>query len=211
MRNFFFLCPEKKFMFLSISKNACTTLKSLLFRLSYGRDFESGRNSGVHEFWGFSEKPGRVVERGDTAGLSAFADYTRFTVYRDPVDRFLATYRNKVLFSTEPHVFFARSGLTNIGLNAFIDAVEEVLDLENPLLIDEHIRPQYLQYRRSEVDHVVDIGNLDKYLESVYGITDVPRENRSIGPEINPTPSQVKRIRELYVCDYELVPGLFAP
>ncbi len=104
MGNLYFLCPQKKFMFLSISKNACTSLKHLLYIEENSRLFEPQGNSGIHEYWGFWERPGRIVDRRNQAVLSQYPDYLRFVVYRDPVERFISTYFNLVLYPPKPCV-----------------------------------------------------------------------------------------------------------
>ena len=63
-------------------------------------------------------------------------------MYRDPVDRFLSLYHNKVLWPPNPHPFYTKMRLEGLALDPFLDVVEEVLQIRNALHMDDHIRPQ---------------------------------------------------------------------
>ena len=195
-------------MFLSISKNACTSLKALLFELTYGRPYENADGFGIHDFWGYGEHPGRIIRRGNEAALREHINFCRFAAYRDPVERFLSVYYNKVLYPPQPHGFFSRHDILNLSLDRFIEVTEEVLKIDDPLQIDEHLRPQHQYYAASEVNHIVHIQNLDRYLFGEYGITGVPRLNRATGPNITPTRPQIDKIKQLYAQDYRIVPTI---
>lgn len=49
MGNLYFLCPQRAFMFLSISKNACTSLKHLLYVQEHDRAYVPVKGRGIHE------------------------------------------------------------------------------------------------------------------------------------------------------------------
>lgn len=75
----------------SIPKVACTSLKEALFRLATGQDFDARKRPGavyVHEYFGQREQD------------ITHADW-RFVVVRDPIQRFLSGFSNRVLHYRE--------------------------------------------------------------------------------------------------------------
>ncbi|MBT8038974.1 MAG: glycosyltransferase, partial [Gammaproteobacteria bacterium] len=104
--NLFLLSHRHRFMYLGISKNASSSMKQLMwFEENEGSGEESPRN--FHRYWGWAPKEGRSIDRADRASLNRYDDFVRFTVYRDPVSRFLSGYHNKVLYSPNAHAFYA--------------------------------------------------------------------------------------------------------
>ncbi len=206
MGNFFFLCPRKHFMFLSISKNGCTSLKNLIFLEEYGRTHKSSPGRGIHAVWGFKEKPGRVINRADKESLRRYSDYIRFVVYRDPVERFLSTYYNKVLYPPYPHIFYTTHNLTGISLDAFIDKAAEILTIPDPLLIDEHLRKQSDYFTPEDVDHIVPLPALEHFVTHVLGCNSLPHDNRVRQKKVPPTEKQIETIQKLYAADYNIIP-----
>lgn len=200
----FFVCNSHKFLFLAIAKNASTTMKNLIFELNEGREFRSTDGSTVHDVLGYAPAPERVIDRRDRAQLAAFSDYTRFVVYRDPVERLMSTYNDKATASTVPHRFFQEHGLIGLGLDPFLVAVEDILEQHDPLLIDEHLRPQYLSYSPADVDLIVAIEELNSFLWERFGIRQRDRQNTGSSDRVHPNDSQQRRIRSLYRNDYSI-------
>ena len=206
MPNLFFLCHRHRFMYLAISKNASTSLKFLMWQEEEGPDGD--RLPGAsHRYWGFKPRQGRLIDRGDHAQLADYPDYTRFTVYRDPVSRFLSAYHNRVLFSDYAHPFYTGKRLSGMGLEQFIAVAESVLKIENRLHIDEHLRPQAWCFKPQDVDYIVPIEHLQAFLKSHFGIEREQQANRTVLPRIEATEAQRERIRKLYRCDYEIRPN----
>jgi len=207
MGNFFFVSHSKKFMFLSVSKNACTSLKQLLYRLELGRDFHNADGKDIHNFWGFQAREGVLIDRRDQHQLARYPDYVRFAVLRDPVARFMSTYHNKVAYPPAPHVFYRRNGLEGMALDPFLDVAEQVLRIRDPLQIDEHLRPQSCFYQPDDVRYIVPIGLLDAFLDREFGVRNVPRINTVTGVRTVPDAAQTARIRRMYRNDYRIVPN----
>lgn len=200
----FFVCSSRKFLFLAIAKNASTTMKNLIFELNEGRKFQSTNGSTVHDALGYAPVPGRVIDRRDRAQLAAFSDYTRFVVYRDPVERLMSTYNDKATANTVPHRFFQEHGLIGLELDPFLVAVKDILEQDDPLLIDEHLRPQYLSYSPADVDFVVTIEQLNSFLWERFGIRHRDRHNAGSSDRIRPNDTQQRFIRSLYRNDYSI-------
>jgi hypothetical protein len=80
--------------------------------------------------------------------------------------------------------------------------VEEVLRIDKPEYIDEHLRPQRRCYAPEDVDVIVRIEDLKEFLRAQFGIERLPSENVVTTPKFPPTPAQIERIKELYREDY---------
>jgi Sulfotransferase family len=207
MPNLFFVCESRRFLFLSISKNACTTLKHLSYELDTGHPFACGDPWEIHDHLGYAPIPGRVIDRRDRAQLAKLAGYTRFTVYRDPVERLLSAYADKVPPGSVGADFFVKRGLIGMALDPFLDVVEQVLSLQDPLLMDEHLRPQHLCFEPADVEFVVPIEHLTRFLAQRFGVAPTRRFNAGRAKPPEASPRQRARIRELYHRDYQIVPN----
>lgn len=210
MPNLFFLCHRHRFMYLGISKNASTSIKSLIWREEKGgADRPEPRE--IHNFWGFTPRSGISIDREDRTQLADYPEYVKFAVYRDPVARFLSAYHDKVLFSNDDHPFYTRKRLRGMGLDQFIRVAESALKIGNTLHMDEHLRPQSCCFQPSDVDWIVPIEHLRAFLATSFGIDWQRVANRSPLPRVPVSEAQKERIRALYSCDYAIKPNWSPP
>ncbi len=161
----------------------------------------------IHWYWGFKPHRGRSIEVNDADGLGEYRDYLKFAVYRDPVSRFLSAYHNRVLYSPIDHPFYVGKRLEGMGLDQFIGVAEQSLKIDNPLYIDEHIRPQSWCYKPEDVDFIVPIEHLQDFLGTQFGVEQTPGANRTRLPRVDVSDDQAQRIRELYRCDDAIRPN----
>lgn len=206
MPNLFFLSHRHRFMYLSISKNASTSLKYHMWQEENDGKFE-GQPGAIHQYWGWKPVKDRTIDRKDSKELARYKDYLKFAVHRDPVSRFLSMYHNRVLFSDFAHPFYAGKRLAGMGLDQFIRVTESILKIQNHLYIDEHIRPQAWCYEPADVDYIVPIEQLDAFLQGQFGIVRGKKENQTVLPRIQATEQQKQKIAELYQCDYAIEPN----
>ena len=137
-------------------KCGCTSIKSALYKLVKGRDYEEDATSAkpyIHHAWGtFPFKPVR-------------GHYYRFCVVRDPVERFLSAYRNRVLQHGQlaPHHLGANPrGLpANPDLRTFVERLEEYREIS--VEIAHHTDPQ-----------VSFVGHDPAYYSRVFHFADLP-------------------------------------
>ena len=210
MPNLFLLCHKQRFMYLAIAKNASSSIKQLMYQEETGKNWDkpSRPQGGAHSFWGWRPSPGLAIDHKDLEGLSKYPDYLKFTVYRDPVSRFLSCYHNCVLHNKGVHPFYCGKRLQGMGLDQFIRVTESVLKIENPLHIDEHLRPQAWCYDAEDVDFIVPIEHLDDFLQAKFGLARRVHANQNPWlPRLPVTEEQQHRIRELYRCDSGIVPN----
>ena len=200
----FIVCHARQFMFVAIAKNALTTLKHLV--LLYDYDLELGeRDTNLHEILGYAMDGYSRISITD-AKNSRYSNYVKFAVYRDPVERFLSLYVNKIMpESRSRHPQFVSAGIDGADLGKFIDFSRR--ELHKPVLLqDEHLRPQSQHYSSSDVDHIIDLKNLDAFLENTLNVpTQTPmNESRPEKPFI--TDAERREIKCLYQGDYKLQP-----
>ena len=138
--------PDEKLIYIPIPKNACTTVKQVLHQIEFGRVFNANHSVSdpyvdVHDYY---------LKRRDAftgnAKLNSASDYTRFTVVRDPVERLISCYRNRVVdlrdLQSDTDI------LRKKNLSAEPDLEEFVLNLKQyrnaSKSIEHHTRPQSL-------------------------------------------------------------------
>jgi hypothetical protein len=137
--------------------------------------------------------------------------YLRFAVYRDPVERFMSTFHNKVLNPLQPHIFYTTHNLVGISLDAFIEKASKILSIPDPLMIDEHLRRQSDCYHAEEMDHIVPLHTLEHFVVNVLGCRFLPHDNQVLTKKVIPDKEQRERIRRLYSADYAINPTYKSP
>jgi hypothetical protein len=203
--SYFLLSHVKKFMFVAIAKNAVGSLKQTLANIEFGET-----PSDPHEFWGFnvsSFKEGYTFAVDQREELASYENYARFAVYRDPVERFMSCYQNKVLSPTwHPYYMFWK--LEGLPLDDFITFAEKALCNPDPQTIDEHLRPQSRYYSQEDVQYIVPIQKLPIFLKDKFDIEQISRINTSDRYSLVTANAEQKgRIMNIYQEDYSLQPN----
>jgi hypothetical protein len=196
-------------MFVVIAKNASTTLKRLVYEVDYPDRGPIKDTEGIHEFFGYSKCGKSRVPLVDGSKYHA-SGYLRFAVYRDPVERFLSVYYDKVSPLREKNKpvrkYFALSNVIGVSIDTFIDFTEKELAKEDPMDQDEHLRCQSACYEPSSVDFIVPIEQLDLFLLDELGIETKGAFNRSkSGAVTKLNQLQKGRVESLYAKDYTLL------
>ncbi|HVV94177.1 MAG TPA: sulfotransferase family 2 domain-containing protein [Hyphomicrobiales bacterium] len=97
------ILPGYKICYQPIPKNACTSLKSALYRLEAGEDFRPNRwASSIHATFPTVRVP------------PVPHHYFRFVVVRDPQARFLSLVRNRILHHHDAARLYANIGIDRI-------------------------------------------------------------------------------------------------
>lgn len=92
--------PEQNLVYIPIPKNACTSIKQALHEIEFGYLFnanllEFNDYQEIHEYYQLRPHAFTGVNR-----LKRKTNVTRFAVIRDPVERLISCYRNRVLDKT---------------------------------------------------------------------------------------------------------------
>ncbi len=201
-------------------KNACTSLKLLFYELCNGRPFDPEQEDGgadhIHDIYG--------TPKFLSVDRAALADSRRIIVVRDPVERFLSSYANRVIYYEELSEQKINLDLAyKLGLrldpplDLFIDRLDEYR-LASPS-VRHHTEPQSYFYGHdlayfTHVYRIRDLPLLARDLSEMMGreIT-IPYE-QSGGPKIPIgalSGAQLKRVIELYSGDYALLRPYFSP
>lgn len=133
-----------------------------------------------------------------------FKDWFKFAFVREPTDRFVSCWKDKVLnqnfFQFDEHIHQDMKTLAN-----FISWVEK-LDMEKA---DEHLRPQHLLIDAENLDFLGKLESFDadfKHVSETIGmpIKELHRKNASGKKSVDVSPSDQQRIIKIYLKDYQL-------
>jgi hypothetical protein len=91
--------PKLKLIYVSVPKCACTSVKTVMFFLENNRGFQeltiNGKKKYVHQFY-----PSRKFKETSTVFNNRYKElggYTKFCVLRDPIERIVSAYKNRVI------------------------------------------------------------------------------------------------------------------
>jgi hypothetical protein len=205
----FLICHSKRFMFVVIAKNASTTLKRLVYALDHPEAVPLADTEEVHEYFGYSFDSEVRIPLADGKNYHS-SKYLKFAVYRNPIDRFLSVYYDKVSpqrsSQTVVRTYFSKCHIIDSDLDTFIKFTEKELKKDNTLLQDEHLRRQASFYNPSSVDYIVPIEGLDTFLIERLGIKKRGYLNRSVRAKHSTVTVKQKGLLEsLYKEDYDLL------
>lgn len=202
---------QLKLSYYSAPKCACTTLKHVFFEIENGFSFKpfsaNGKRYYIHSL--YPSQPFGLASRLDKA------NHHKIAVVRDPIDRLLSCYRNRVVHHRElcSEMLSAqalREGLVpDPSLAKFIDCFDlyrahshPIAHHSEPLVYFLGERPEYF----SKIYKVNDVnGELVKDLMTVFGVQLTPEYRQTGGPTLSRydlLPAQVAKIQRFYEQDY---------
>lgn len=180
---------QGKLAYVPIPKNACTSLKLLFFRLIHGCEF-GGHFDAIHHQFDY--------RASDFNAFKADKSYFKFTVIRDPVERFFSAYNSRVLVHRElsENWFLQRAPKFDEGFNymksrsltfdptiaEFIQRLEDYIEVST--ILKHHFVPQTLFFfRRPEV------------FDKIYDITQLPELEKDLSERLG-QPIQLGNVQE---------------
>jgi hypothetical protein len=194
--NLFIVNHKRRHKFLNIAKCGITTLKVVTAK-DDGIKYQDLHR--LHAVFGIRSNHNHMIKVNEPL----FQDYVRVGVYRDPTQRFLSWYKDKVLEPKQHYIFFAGLAVDN-SIDRTLEFLQYELSKSDPLWMDEHLRPQSRYYQPDDIDMVTTLSNLNKYL--IYIGVDIKKStkyNRSKG-KIDLNLRQSLKIKRLYKDDYRL-------
>lgn len=200
MGNYFCLIREYRLAFVAISKNAVTYLKNLAIYTSTGKQPEG---MSCHGLIGYTpDSPylcpvDRMEELEAEQGL-----FTKFAVWRDPVERLVSCYKLFCLEKERRQYFQFLNLYLDCGFDRFLQFVEFELGKKDPLFQDEHIRRQSDYYRPDQVDYIVPIGKVRDFLREQGLRLPEKKANATRSSFRLEDEAQIRKIRDWYREDY---------
>jgi hypothetical protein len=212
---------KHKIAYFPAPKVACTSLKHLFFLLEHGRIFENYvDDAGIKRHIHNAAYPTLSTSEDD---WSCAANMYRIVIVRDPVDRFISAYRNRVLFYkelSEASVDSNKCGMLGLKPDPTLDEFIDHLELYRTLatVIKHHTDPQtyfvghtldyfHKIYRFEELDTLAaDLSH--KTGQSV----SLPHKQKGIAGQFpSISAKRIERILEFYSGDYALLKGTYSP
>lgn len=199
-KNVFIVNHKRRHRFASTAKVGCSTLKYITVVDNNLHRFKKNEKPQMaHDILGYVPDGKNLV----ATTSDEYAEYTTVAVWRDPVERFISWYSDKVAHPYQPYIFL--SALANEQtVERCLDFLEFELSKNDAEWMDEHVRPQHAFFAAEDIDVFVNISDLSAYLESI-GIEQQKRSsNKSKKTGIELTEEQQDRLTSLYKLDYEL-------
>lgn len=210
--------PDNKLAYLPIPKAACSSLKFALLEdcaPALASDYHKQHLRRIHEY--FARQPRMWMSEEDLRRFQGF----RFTVVREPVDRFVSAYKNRIQhFEDLSDPAASRSSLEKAGLSATPDINEFALRLDAyrraNKSVDLHFRPQTDFIRAPKLfDAIHPLNQLTILVDKIERETGVrlnlSRANSSASERPALKPETLKKLIAYYSADYIMFPDFFAP
>jgi hypothetical protein len=200
-KNIFIVNHKRRHRFVSTAKAGCTTLKYVTAIDDDLYEFaENEKIQSVHDKMGYAPNGSSLI----AIDSDKHSDYTSLAVWRDPVERFISWYRDKVAHPYQRYIFLTALAVDN-DIDRCIQFLEFELSKTQSEWIDEHLRPHHRYYNPEQIDVLVDMKDLNAYLESIGIEQDNQKTNTSAKKsELVVTDEQKQRIKELYQGDYDM-------
>jgi len=153
------LLPEQRLIYVPIPKNACSSIKQACYGIEFGEpfDYSHNRKLGYRDIHDYYEKRNNAFT--SLKRLKNNEDCMRFAVVRDPIERLLSSYGNRVVDLKDLEM--SRKVLEKMNLPAEPDLNTFVINLEKYRKvnagINHHVRPQ-----------AAFLGGTLEYLDQVY-------------------------------------------
>lgn len=204
MQNYFCIIEKYRTAFVVIAKNAVTTLKNIAIYAKLG--IIPDDETVTHDYIGYTPANGFLIPISEMSAYEAkYGKFLKFAVWRDPVDRLVSAYRWFVLQKAKRYYFLYLGLYQDFSFERFMQFVEFELQKLDPLYQDEHIRRQSDYYSPEDVDYVVPIEKLDRFLEG-HGIPIMDeKSNESLVPFVVKEKQSVAKIKEWYQSDYKII------
>jgi len=210
---------EHRVSYYPVPKIACTSMKKLFFRLENGFEFRNFRANGklktIHSFFG--SRPFEKSRQDDVEG------HFRVAVVRDPVDRLVSCYRNRVVFHKDlseqrlSPAAVAAGLVPNPSLSTFVRELDGYV--QHTGSISHHAAPivTYLGHDPKWFSAICNLQEIEQLITELQAIVGnehplvLPREQTG-GPKLSRqdlTPSEITKIEHFYAKDYNIYGRFF--
>jgi len=199
---------QHKLAYLTIPKNACTSISNSIYELEFNHPFDSSGDKYIHQFY----RP-----KGVQLSLDGLDDYYKFAVIRDPIKRFLSAYRNRVIFrgDLESAIGLNKELPISPSLNVFVVHLPTYLAASQQLEL--HMMPQrvYLNGKLDAFDGIFPLENISELAAKLSLMTKCEVKfgrYQTGGPAVSLSDlsaDSFERLLDYYDQDYELLQGYY--
>lgn len=154
--------------FISIAKNACSTLKYLAYNINNDTLYNDYNYENLHNYI----RPWCCNYCWDLKKFIKPDNSITFAIYRDPVERFISAYINMKNGGMLYTYMLIKSYNGCNTFNDFLNYAKYEINMYGKNYydyIDEHLRPQSFYYNYNDIDYLVKIEDLDNFLFNVLG------------------------------------------
>ncbi len=202
------LIDAHRLIYFELPKNACTSMKTQLaevLQLPKRADFPRYIHRD-REYQFPPAKPRKI--------LTDYKDYLRFAIIRNPWERLVSCYKDKIFYKDEDNTYFIKTNpqfKREMPFNEFVDLVVSIPDH----LADFHFCSQMSLLTDFTgnflCNYLAELNNLNFHLEKIKSLTGIPFETKThlnktkkSSYEEYYTPELVEKVRQRYRWDIEL-------
>ena len=201
--NYFCFLSGHNAAFVAIHKNGTTFLKKLALYLKTGEIIEDVDH--IHHEIGYDHTSDHLIH---VSQMQAFEKENgiilKFAVWRDPVERLVSFYKHFILEQKYRYYLHFLDLYHDNSFERFIEFVEFELKKSVPEYQDEHIRRQIDHFQNTDLDYIVPIQKLNKFLEEK-GIPLIEdKANKTTAKFKIPLKKWEDKIKKLYQTDYSI-------
>ena len=198
-----YLKLDDRFTYLSISKNAITTLKDFSYQILWGSSYDLdklSKDTKFSKFYCVHFLEPLIIEND-------ISNKFRFFIYRDPIKRFISLHKNAKIHFERIWKNYSFIEMINYAYNIYSTSYNKYMIQT----IDEHFRKQfdYIKCQRYKPHFYVDISDIDNFIEYIGYNKKLLNKKINLSPNINVVeyndPILLNEIRNLYKEDYELL------
>lgn len=189
------VCPAFRLVYFEVSKAGCSSVKSFLSDHLLQLSGETPDVIAEVVRWPhrhiLSSPFVKPYQLGDAAldEILASSEYRRFTVVRNPVNRLLSAYRDKILRREKVNKLhramtpeeIVHYGSVDMSFAEFVRLIEKT---RNPARMDQHWRPQWFHTCAGIIDYeeIVRLENLGEGMRRVLADTGLEWDDRRVAP-----------------------------
>jgi len=200
LKHFYF----NKYLVTPFSNNTYFLSYNYRYKTLWFRNYKVASRT-IHKHFTTHSKPGENIYSSEVGYCPAlFKNYFKFAFVRNPMDRFLSAYKNKVIsenyfgFNPEKHDEM-------MNPSRFL----EWLYNKNPTKMDEHFRPQHTLI---DIDNLDFLGRVESFQQDFaklcrkvgLPVKSFPRHNKSMDIAVNFSKKNKVLIKDIYELDYRI-------
>jgi len=194
--------PKFKLLYVPTPKCACTTMKHVMYFLEHGDWYQESAEEKkyIHKFYGYDN----LVEN-----LDDYSDWYKFAVVREPIDRFISFYQNKIV--QEKKYIDPSVDIDNLAMN-----LEKYQSQNSALKHHTETQKSFLGDDLAVFDWVGKIEDLSKLHETIQEMThlnfSLPQKQTSSSSrkaKLSLSNETILRLVDFYKEDYALLKGFY--